>query len=65
RHFQCVRGSPQYWHKRLKDLFTMTRQLGFPTFFLTLSCADLRWKEFVDTFVRHTGGTIKESCIFE
>ncbi|CAF4614382.1 unnamed protein product, partial [Rotaria magnacalcarata] len=44
RHLQCVRGSPQYWHKRLKDLFAMTRQLGFPTFFLTLSCADLRWK---------------------
>ncbi|CAF2973147.1 unnamed protein product, partial [Rotaria sp. Silwood2] len=24
RHLQCVRGSPQYWHKRLKDLFGMT-----------------------------------------
>ncbi|CAF3978107.1 unnamed protein product, partial [Rotaria sp. Silwood1] len=35
RHLQCVRGSPQYWYKRLKDLFGMTRQLGFPTFFLT------------------------------
>ncbi|CAF4116941.1 unnamed protein product [Rotaria magnacalcarata] len=65
RHFQCVRGSPQYWHKRLKDLFAMTRQLGFPTFFLTLSCADLRWKEFNDTFVRHTGAPIKESYTFE
>ncbi|CAF4491580.1 unnamed protein product, partial [Rotaria socialis] len=65
RHLQCVRGSPQYWHKRLKDLFAMTRQLGFPTFFLTLSCADLRWKEFVDTFVRHTGGIIKQSYTFE
>ncbi|CAF4087229.1 unnamed protein product, partial [Rotaria sordida] len=53
RHLQSVRGSPQYWHQRLKDLFGMTRQLGFPTFFITLSCADLRWKEFVDTFIRH------------
>ncbi|CAF1501797.1 unnamed protein product, partial [Rotaria sordida] len=26
RHFQSVRGSPQYWHQRLKDLFGMTRQ---------------------------------------
>ncbi|CAF1413480.1 unnamed protein product, partial [Rotaria sordida] len=51
RHLQSVRGSPQYWHQRLKDLFGMTRQLGFPTFFITLSCADLRWKEFVDTFI--------------
>ncbi|CAF4973561.1 unnamed protein product, partial [Rotaria sp. Silwood1] len=65
RHLQCVRGSPQYWYKRLKDLFGMTRQLGFPTFFLTLSCADLRWKEFTDTFVRHTGAPIKESYTFE
>ncbi|CAF2123941.1 unnamed protein product [Rotaria magnacalcarata] len=61
RHLQCVRGSPQYWLKRLKDLLAMTRQIGFPTFFLTLSCADLRWKEFVDNFVRPTGGIIKES----
>ncbi|CAF4260749.1 unnamed protein product, partial [Rotaria sordida] len=27
RHLQCVRGSPQDWHQRLKDLFEMTRQL--------------------------------------
>ncbi|CAF4112817.1 unnamed protein product [Rotaria sordida] len=65
RHLQCVRGSPQYWHQRLKDLFEMTRQLGFPTFFITLSCADLRWKEFIDTFVRHSGCVIKESYTFE
>ncbi|CAF2086322.1 unnamed protein product [Rotaria magnacalcarata] len=65
RHLQCVRGSPQYWLKRLKDLLAMTRQIGFPTFFLTLSCADLRWKEFVDNFVRPTGGIIKESYTFE
>ncbi|CAF4317779.1 unnamed protein product, partial [Rotaria sordida] len=51
-HLRSVRGSPKYWHQRLKDLFGMTRQLGFPTFFITLSCADLRWKEFVYTFVR-------------
>ncbi|CAF1386156.1 unnamed protein product, partial [Rotaria sordida] len=65
RHLQSVRGSPQYWHQRLKDLFGMTRQLGFPTFFITLSCADLRWKEFVDTFIRHTGLPVKESYTFE
>ncbi|CAF1650536.1 unnamed protein product, partial [Rotaria magnacalcarata] len=43
----------------------MTRQIDFPTFFLTLSCADLRWKEFVDNFERPTGGIIKESYTFE
>ncbi|CAF4608294.1 unnamed protein product [Rotaria sp. Silwood1] len=43
----------------------MTRQLGFPTFFITLSSADLRWKEFIDTFVRHSEFAIKESYAFE
>ena len=65
RHLQSIRGSPQYWHQRLKDLFGMTRQLGFPTFFLTLSCADLRWKEFIDTFARHSGTKVKDSYTFE
>ena len=26
----------------------MVKQLGAPKFFLTLSCADLRWKEFLE-----------------
>ena len=64
RYLQSVRGSPQYWQQRLKDLFGMLRQLGCPTFFITLSCADMRWKEFVDTFVRHTGEKIKDSYSF-
>lgn len=64
RYLQSVRGSPQYWQQRLKDLFGMTRQLGCPTFFITLSCADMRWKEFVDTFVRHAGEKIKDSYTF-
>ncbi|CAF3083978.1 unnamed protein product [Rotaria sp. Silwood2] len=43
----------------------MTRQLGFSTFFITLSSADLRWKDFIDTFVRHSGFAIKKSYTFE
>ena len=65
RHLQSVRGSPQYWHQRLKDLFGMTRQLSFSTFFVTLSCADLRWKEFINTFAHHSGTKIKDSYTFE
>ena len=65
RYLQSVRGSPQYWHQRLKDLFGMTRQLSFPTFFVTLSCADLRWKEFINTFARHSGTKVKDSYTFE
>ena len=65
RYLQSVRGSPQYWHQRLKDLFGMTRQIGFPAFFMTLSCADMRWKEFTSIFARHSGGKVKESYTYE
>ena len=43
----------------------MNRQLGIPTFFVTLSCADLRWKEFIDVMARHCGQEVKENYSFE
>ncbi|CAF1481213.1 unnamed protein product [Adineta ricciae] len=64
RHFETVRGSPQYWNQRLKDLFGMNRQLGISTFFLTLSCADMRWKEFLDVIARNSGEEVKEVYSF-
>ena len=36
-----VKRTPAYW----KHILTMVKQLGILTYFLTLSCADLRWKE--------------------
>lgn len=38
-----IRGSPPYFEKVSKDLFTMIRQLGSPTFFVTLSAAETKW----------------------
>ncbi|MCP3661467.1 MAG: hypothetical protein GY696_03060, partial [Gammaproteobacteria bacterium] len=38
-----LRGSPAYWRTTLFDLVAMVRQLGVPTWFLTLSAADLQW----------------------
>ncbi|MCP3664246.1 MAG: AAA family ATPase, partial [Gammaproteobacteria bacterium] len=35
--------SPAYWRTTLFDLVAMVRQLGVPTWFLTLSAADLQW----------------------
>ena len=64
RHLQCVRGSPQFWNQRLKQLFGMSRQLDFNQLFLTFSCADLRWKEFTDAFVRYSKGNVKETYTF-
>ena len=40
-----VKGTPAYWKQLLFDVLTMVKQLGIPTYFLTLSCADLRWEK--------------------
>ena len=40
-----VKGTPPYWKQFLYDVLAMVKQLGIPTYFLTLSCADLRWEE--------------------
>ena len=37
-----IKGSPAYWKNMLSDVLAMVKQLGIPSFFLTLSCADLR-----------------------
>ncbi|XP_066921397.1 uncharacterized protein [Clytia hemisphaerica] len=39
----------------LSDVLAMVKQLGVPTYFMTLSCADLRWEEFV-TIIRQLSG---------
>ena len=40
-----IKGTPAYWKIFLLKVLAMVKQLGAPTFFLTLSCADLRWPE--------------------
>ena len=37
-----IKGTPAYWKKFLHEILAMVKQLGLPTFFLILSCADLR-----------------------
>lgn len=37
-----IKGTPAYWKKFLNVVLAMVKQLGQPTFFLTLSCADLK-----------------------
>ena len=41
-----MRGAPAYW---LYDLVAMVRQLGTPTWFLTLSSADMQWQEVIQS----------------
>ena len=42
-----IKGTPAYWKKFLNVVLAMVKQLGQPTFFLTLSCADLKWNELI------------------
>ena len=48
RFMSSVKGTPSYWKNVKSGVLAMVKQLGVPTFFLTLSCADLRWKEFLE-----------------
>ena len=45
RFMKQIRGTPAFWEQTKRDLFAMIRQLGIPTFFVTFSAADRRWKE--------------------
>ena len=36
-----IKGTPAYWKKFLHQVLPMVKQFGTPTFFLSLSCADL------------------------
>jgi hypothetical protein len=47
RMLNQVRSSPGYWENKKKNLFSMIRQLGKPTLFLTLSSAEKFWPELL------------------
>ena len=40
-----IRGTPTYWKRLQSEVLAMIKQLRCPTFFLTLSCVELKWKE--------------------
>ena len=42
-----IEGTPAYWKKFLFDVLAMVKQLGVPTFFMTVSSAVLKWNELV------------------
>ena len=55
RFLKNVRGSPPYWQTMFYEALAMIRTLGTPTFFLTLSAADLRWPEVIQTIGKQYG----------
>ncbi|XP_071963825.1 uncharacterized protein [Antedon mediterranea] len=50
-----IRGTPPYWQATQKDIIAMVRQIGKPTFFLSFSSADFRWKEIMTTLLNQSG----------
>ena len=55
-----VRGTPAYWQKVHYEVLAMIRQLGIPTWFLTLSAADMKWPEVIQIIARQYGTFLSE-----
>ena len=45
-----VSGTKAYWNRAKDDLKTIITQVGEPTIFWTLSCAEFHWPEFHKLF---------------
>ena len=55
RFMRNVRGSPPYYQRTFYDLLAMIRQLGTPTWFFTLSAADMKWPDMIQIIARQCG----------
>ena len=50
-----VCGSPAYWQNELYAVLAMLHSLGIPTWFLTLSAADLHWPKITQAIAVQIG----------
>ena len=50
-----IKGSPPYWQKMFYEVLSMIRTLGIPTWFLTLSAADMKWPEVIQAIAQQYG----------
>ena len=58
-----LKGTPAYWKRFLLEVLAMVKQLGLPTYFMTLSCADLRWNELIEIISKLRGQNLTEEEI--
>ena len=58
-----VRGSPPYYQRTFYELLAMIRQLGTPTWFFTLSAADMKWPDVIQTIARQYGVTYTDEQV--
>lgn len=45
--FRSIRHSPSYFEQKKKELNSMIRQLGYPSYFYSLSAADTHWIDLI------------------
>ena len=55
--FKPNSGTLPYWQKFMYEVIAMVKQLGISTWFMTLSCAGLRWPELFLIIARTQGKT--------
>ena len=58
-----IPGTPPYWQKFMYEVVAMVKQLGIPTWFMTLSCADLRWPGLFQIIARTQGKNMTDEQI--
>ena len=63
RFMNSIKGAPAYWKRFLHEVLAMVKQLGLPTFFMTLSYADLMWIELIPIVSTLKGKTLQEEEI--
>ena len=49
RIFKNIHSSPPYFEHKRKDVMAMIRQLGIPTLFISLSAADTKWTQLLQS----------------
>ena len=54
-----LHGSPPYYQCTFNELLAMVRQLGTPTWFLTLTAADLKWPDLIGIIAKQHGVIIQ------
>ena len=50
-----IRGSLPFYQRTFYDLLAIIRQLGTPTWFFTLSAADMKWSDVIQTIAKQYG----------
>ncbi len=58
-----IPGTPSYGQKFMYEVVAIIKQHGIPTWFMTLSCADLRWHKLFQIVARTQGKDMTEEQV--